>query len=944
MRRPKEKRAEEMARRIWTEWTVTAMRLLAVTLTATIGVVLVVAASARATVSIESFSTTMSSSQAGGHPDLITSLSLTNPGDPESAKNVIFEAPRGVFGNPNALSRCSDSDFAQTQCPPNSQAGLITLSANYSGNPNYLLGTAPIFDMVPRAGEPARFAFIVPTLDIPITIPVEVRSGSDYGLTFTVSEITQLSPLGSATLTFWGFPASAQHNAQRFGKGSPGNPAGCPGLATTECIGTPTATSIPVTPLIDNPTTCSGQPLITSLAVQSYQDPEELSHAHSQYPAMTGCESGTFKPVLSASLTTEETDAPSGLNLGFTVPQTLGETPSPSQAKAVTVELPTGLSVNPDAADGQTSCSDAQAGFGTEKAANCPDKAKIGTVSIGTPALDGPLTGSIYIGEPKPGNQYRLFLIVEGFGVRSKLIGSVVPDPQTGQLKASFENLPQVPFSDFEIHLFASDRGLIATPTTCGIYLVRAHFVPWNESVSGQTSDRNVSLQTGPGGTPCPAQVRPFHPRLVAGSSNPTAGAFSDFHLKLDRDDGDQFLGDVNFRMPPGFTGDLSGITYCSEGEIAAAAANSGRAEQEHGSCPTSSEVGTTNVAAGPGSHPFHAVGKMYLAGPFRGAPLSVVAVTPALAGPYDYGVVVVRVALHIDPETAQVSAVSDTVPSIIGGIPIRMRSIQVNIDKPEFTINPTNCSPFSVDSQGIGDQGTVTNFSSYFHAVNCAALGFKPSMRVRQVGSRGETRRSANPELIFDLNTRAGDANIKGLNVTLPNAFEIDQTHLGNLCTEKELTTTQCAGRQQIGEATTTTPLLDQPLSGPVYAVSGSGGLPRLAFVLDGQVDLLPRADTKTIKGSRLSTTVPVVPDAPIGHFHLVVFGGKRGYLANTRSLCTHTPVVRVNYMAQNGETTSQAIKVKAPCSKGNARHKRQSPASPAPLSAPASLSPALR
>src|SRR5262249_52147878 len=204
----------------------------------------------------------------------------------------------------------------------------------------------------------------------------------------------------------------------------------------------------------------------------------------------------------------------------------------------------------------------------------------------------------------------------------------------------------------------------------------------------------------------------------------------------------------------------------------------------------------------------------------------------------------------------------------------------------PNFTINPTNCSPFSADSQGIGDEGTEVGFSSYFNVVNCALLPFKPKMAVRLDGPRRATNRAANPQLVFDLRTRPGDANIKSITVTLPSAFEIDQRHLGNLCTEKLLVETKCAGKQQIGEASTMTPLLDQPLSGPVYAVSGSGGLPRLAFLLEGQVDLLPRAETKTVSGGRLQTTVPVIPDAPVGHFHMIVFGGKQGYLSTTRHL----------------------------------------------------------
>ncbi len=883
---------------------------------------LLCAVPAQAAIGIESFSTVSSDPQAGGHPDFTTSFSLENPGSPEAARNVTLEAPEGVFGNPNALIRCTASDFALEQCPVDSQVGLVTVRAKYGGDPDYLLGTAPIFDMVPQAQETARFAFIVPTLDIPIAVPVSARTAADYGLRFTVAEISQLTPLAGATLTFWGMPADEGHDPSRFAKGSPGEPAGCPGLQDASCIAVGAHDSISVRPLIDYPTTCSGQALATELRVSSYQHPEDSSTAHSEYAPVSGCDHEAFNPVLSANLTTTETDSASGLDLGFTVPQTLGTTPAPSEMKSVTVEMPSGLTINPDAADGQTACTDAQANFAGEGPASCPDSSKVGTVSISTPALDGPLIGSLYIGEPEPSDQYRIFMIASGFGLNVKLVGSLSPDPSTGAVTARFEGLPQVPFEGFEIHLFASDRGLLATPTHCTLYPIEARFVPWNETLAPQQSVQNLGLSAGPGRAPCPGQKRPFSPRLVAGTSNPTAGGFSKFHLRLERDDGDQFLSDVNFRMPPGFTGDLRGIDYCPEASIAAAAANRGRTEQLSPSCPPSSFIGTTNVAAGPGSHPFHAVGRMYLAGPLNGAPLSLAAITPALAGPYDYGVVVVRVALNVDPETAQVSALSDTVPSIIGGIPIRMRSIQVNIDRDKFTINPTNCTPTSVDSQGIGDQGTVTDFSSYFHAVNCRSLPFKPTMSVRQLGPRKETRRSKNPRLQFDLKTRPGDANVKSLSVTLPQAFLIDQRHLGNICSEKELTENECAGRTPIGHASTMTPLLDQPLSGPVFAVSGSGGLPKLAFVLDGQVNLLPRAETKTIIGKggagRLQTTVPVVPDAPIGHFELTIFGGKTGYLENTKNLCVgKRPVVDTSYIGQNGKTRSQRVKVGANCGK---------------------------
>jgi hypothetical protein len=888
-------------------------------LLAALTVGLATSAPATASEAIDSFSVTSSTAQAGGHPDLGMSFSLHSPGSPEGAQNVIVNTPEGIFGNPNAIIQCTSADFALDQCPSAAQAGLITVYANYKGSPNRLMGTAPIYDLEPEGDQTARFAFIVPNLGIPVSIPVAVRTGADYGLRFTVSQLTQLAPLAAANLTFWGFPAAPGHDSDRFRRGAPGEPAGCPSLADASCSGAPIPAGLAVQPLINNPSICAGQPLVATLDVQTYQDPSARTHRGAAYPATTGCHDMTFGPVLQATATTGEADSASGLDITLRAPQPLGQANTPSSIKAAIVTLPEGFTVNPDAADGQGACADSQANFGNEQPAECPDRSKIGTFAVISSALEGPLSGAIYIGEPKPGDQYRLFMIADGFGIHAKFVGSLKPDPQTGRVTAYIEGLPQVPFEEFDLHLFASDRGLMATPTACTLYPVSARFFPWNTVLADVTSDQFFSISSGPGGSACPGQTRPFHPRLAAGTSNPTAGSFSDFTLKLDRDDGDQFLGDLNFKMPPGFTGDLRGIAYCPEASIAAAAGNTGRSEQASPSCPASSQVGTSNVAAGPGSHPFHAVGRMYLAGPFKGAPLSLVAATPALAGPYDYGVVVVRVALHVDPQTAQVSAVSDTVPSIIGGIPIRMRSIQVNIDKPNFTLNPTNCSALSVDSQGIGDQGTVVDFSSYFHAVNCATLPFRPKMTVRQLGGRGQTKRGKDPRLQFDLLTKPGDANIKSLAVTLPTAYAIDQTHLANLCSEKELAATQCAGRQAIGEAGTSTPLLEQPLSGLAYAVSGSGGLPKLAFILDGQVKLVPRAVTKTVKG-RLQTMVPVIPDAPIGHFRLQLYGGKRGYLVNTRNNCEHTPVIDVAYVAQNGKTRTEQVKVTAACGKRTA------------------------
>jgi hypothetical protein len=896
---------------------------IAIALVAALSVLGVLAAPAVAeSLSISKFETSSSNQKAGGHPDLTTEFTLANAGAPEIPKDIAFDLPPGMFGNPSVLAKCTSVDFALTQCSPSSQVGTIIVRANYKGDDDYLLGTAPIFNVDPSGDEAARFAFIAPTLNIPIVIPVQVLSADEYKLRFTVSGITQLAPLVSASLKFWGFPADPSHFGERFAKGAPGKPAGCPGEESTGCFGNAGSTVVNL-PFTGNPSVCE-TPLVTRLTVGTYQDPGRVEEAVSGYDEIEACDQQTFQPVAQAKLTTEVADSPSGMDLIVKAPQPQSKALSPSQVRTVVLRLPEGLTINPDAADGQTDCKVAEAGIGIEAPVQCPDSSKIGTITITSANLPGPLNGSIYFGEPIAGSQYRLLIAADGFGVHTKFLGDLLPDPKTGQLTAIFKDLPQLPFDEYGIHLFASDRGVLATPTRCGIYVTETNLFPWNNRLPDQHAQFGVSVSKAPNGRTCPPEKRPFNPRLEAGTSNSQAGGFSDFHLKLDRDDGDQFLGDLTFTMPPGLTGSLKGTTSCSDAAIAAAAVNSGRAEQASPSCPSSSQLGTTNVAAGPGSHPFYAYGDIYLAGPIKGAPLSLVAITPALAGPYDYGVVVVRVAINVDPSDAHVFAASDTVPAIIGGVPIRMRSIQVNLDKPNFIINPTNCSPMSVASQGIGDQGTVTNFASYFQAVNCTNLAFQPKFAVRQLGGRKSTRRGSDPSLRFELRTRSGDANISSLAVTLPPAYSIDQRHLGNICSEKELNANACAGKQTIGSASTTTPLLDQPLTGPVYAVSGGGGLPRLAFLLNGQIGLRPRAESKSAKGG-LMTTVPVVPDAPIGHFVFNLSGGKQGYLQNTRDICAKPVKIKVDYTAHSGRSFSQSVKVKTPCAKAKGKKKKQ-------------------
>jgi hypothetical protein len=887
---------------------------------------MVIAAPASASEAISSFEAGLSTNEAGAHPDIRTSFSLADPAGPEVPREVELQMPEGIFGNPGAVNKCSPAKFALSECPTGAQVGVISIVADYEGEPDHVMGSSPLYNLAPKASsETALLAFVVPTVDIPIEIPVTVRTGSDYGLNFNVSGISQQVPLARVQLEIWGTPADVGHNTERFPTGTPGHPPGCVGNLLASCIEGPPFPEAgeASTPFVDNPSDCTGSPLPVKLSVRTYQDPENAARAETTLPPIGGCDKQRFDPFLDTALTSNEGDSPSGLDITVGADQFLSAAPSPSSIRSATVALPEGFSINPDAADGQAACSDAQAGFGTPAPSACPDNSKIGTVEVVTPALEGPLTGSLYIGEPLPGNQYRVFMIFEGFGLFAKVQAAFHPNPSTGQLTLVVPSLPQVPFKEFNLHLFASDRGLIATATHCSIYSVTGTMVPWNGSLAPSASQGSLSITSAPHGGACPGLQHPFNPRLAAGTSNPGAGAFSDFHLKLDREDGDQFLGSLDFSMPPGLLASLRGLSYCPESAILAAAGNSGRAEQANPSCPAGSLIGTTNVEAGPGDHPFNAVGRMYLSGPFKGAPLSLAAVTPALAGPYDYGVVVVRVALDVDPHDAHVIAVSDAVPTIIGGIPLRLRSIQVNIDRPNFMLNPTNCNPFSVLSHGIGNEGTSVAFSSPFQVINCATLPFKPRMTIKQ---KGGTARAKDPVIEFNLHTRHGDANIKSVAVTLPKAFAVDQRHLGNICSKSELAATHCAGKAAIGTVSVNTPLLENPLSGTAYAVSGFGKLPHLAFILSGQVTLIPEAESTSVKGGHLKTVVPVVPDAAIGSFHLALFGGKKGYLTNTRKLCSSRAVTTVEYTAQSGKKLTQRVAVKTHCgSKGKKKKQKQ-------------------
>jgi hypothetical protein len=864
-------------------------------------------ASSAGAVEIRGFVAGPTNAQAGGHPDLGIAYAGETASEPDLGQNcqcnepktVDIDTPTGFIGNPHATPQCHAADFARDVCPADSQVGVISVSVKAFGF--YLtLPSEAVYNSVPTPAQAGLLSFkLLPGFfGLPFYTVFEARTGGDYGLSAN-TELTHFAEPQSFNLTLWGVPADPSHDALR--------------IFSNEYPSTPTPSNSPRTPFLQNPTTCTGT-LSSTVTVTGYDG--SVTSASSPWPTTTGCDQLNFEPSLSAKPTTTEGDSASGVDIDLTVPQVLSPTfPSPSELRGATVALPPGFSINPNAADGKTSCSDlaANIGTGSNAAASCPEFSKIGTDTVDSSALPQPVPGGIYIGDPQPGNRYRIFLTADGFNTHIKLAGSIHPDPVTGQVITTFENLPQSPLTEFNMHFFGAERGLLATPTQCGTYPVVSTFTPWDEALPKQTSTQFFTIDSGPGGAPCPDATRPFSPGFEATSLGNTAGAHSPFSIDLTRKDGDQSLAGLTVTTPPGFSGTLAGIPYCPDAALSAVESTgySGLAEQLSSGCPAASQVGTAVAGAGAGTRPIYVPGKVYLAGPYKGAPLSFAIVIPAVSGPYDLGNVVVRAALDIDQRDAHVTAISDPFPKIIDGIPLRLREIRVNLDRSGFTLNPTSCDPLSVRASVLGDQGAESDLASRFQVANCADLPFAPKL---SLSLSGGVRRRGHPAIHAELSSNSGDANLKRISVTLPKGELLDNSHIGNVCTRVEFARNACPPASRLGQARVTTPLLDAPLTGAVYLRSSTHELPDLALDLEGQVDLEIAGRIDSVNG-RLRSTFETVPDLPFSHASVDLVGGSKGLVQNSHTLCGRNVSATAAMRGYNGATLTTQPTLEYPC-----------------------------
>lgn len=866
--------------------------------------------------------------QAGGHPyDATVSLdfdTITNAATlkgllwpVEPVKDVLADLPPGLIGDPTAADTCTAAQLAsggvlaKTECPPAAQVGTAIVRLSGLGVKT-VYGPLPIFNMEPPPDVPARFGFNV--AGTVVTLDGELRSASDYGLSVRVRNISQGLAIAGASLTFWGVPASHEHDHDRACAGAQAPWEGGPSCTVGGSL----------RPFLRNPTSCTppGVGLPVSVAIDSWANPGAfvqstfVSHLPPGYPAApedwgpeqgtTGCDAVPFAPRVRISPDSREAGAPSGYAFELTAPQSDDQQPiGEGDVRRVTVRLPVGVRVNPAAADGLEGCSPAQVALRSTADPACPDGSKIGSLTIATPLLDAPLQGSVYLAGPHD-NPFdallAVYLVARGPGLIVKLAGRVETDPLSGQVTATFDDLPQLPFSSVRLAFDGGPRAALVNPPACGSYETAGELVSWSGAAVPVASA--FELDRGCAG----AGTRPFAPQLSAGVESPAAGASSPFHLRVTRTDGDEELGGLTVRLPRGLLGRLADVVLCPDRDAAA------------GTCPLGSSIGRAAASAGAGPLPFWIDGgRVYLTGPYRGAPFGLSVVVPAVAGPFDLGVVVVRAAVFVDRRTTAVRVVTDPLPRVLEGIPLQLRDVRVDVDRPGFMRTPTSCAEQAVGASIESVSGRVAGAATRFEAAECGELPFHPRLKL-VVGSRGHTRAGLSTPLTAVLTQRPGEAGLRRVSVTLPSVLSAQLPVIEDACAQAELAAGACE-RARAGSAVAVTPLLRRPLRGGVYVVrSPTQALPDLVIALRGEVDV-DLVGRVSIPGDRhLAATFSMVPDVPIHRVVLQFGAGPQGILGLARGLCrpgTGAATARVAMAAQSGAVRTDRVRLIRRCAR---------------------------
>ncbi len=892
--------------------------------------------------------------QAGSHPFALntffafnyTGAAFTAIADGK-ARDLIVEQPAGLVGDLTAAPTCSTAGFLADRpdnpiCPLESVVGIQ--AASYA-NVNFFEDAGPIFLLPAPPGAAGRIGWKVN--GVPVVVDLGVKEAPEHNAFAASRGINQTLSVFGTIIELWGVPADPAHDLVR-GNCAPAaeEPATLAAAQAGERLGPSTVSKAcpsnsPLKPFLTLPRSCEG-PTVTRYEARSWLEPDLWLSGEHVGPQMSGCGLLGFDPSIAAAPTAKAATSPTGLDFSLNVADDGLKNPSglaASDIRKTVVTLPEGMSVNPSQAEGLEVCAPAQAAresAQSDPGEGCPEASKIGKLEVETPLLgEEVLNGSLYIAEPynNPfGSLLALYIVIKDreLGVSVVQPARVSADPRTGQLTTTADDLPQLPFSSFRLHFREGTRSPLVTPPSCGSHTVKAVMTPWSGGAP-ILSASTFQIVSGPDNTPCPkGGLPPFKPALFAGTLNNRAGAYSPFNLRMSRADSEQEITNFSIKLPPGVVGKLAGIPFCPDAAIAAAKARTGPfgGAEELGapSCPAASEVGRSLAGSGVGPALTYVPGKLYLAGPYNGSALSLVSITAAKAGPFDLGTVVVRFALRVNPETAEVfvdATGSDPIPHIIQGIPVHLRDIRAYNDRPQFVLNPTNCSRTSTASTLLGagldfasalDDNPVT-VSTPFQAADCAALPFRPKLAL---SLRGGAKRGANPALRAVLTAKPGEANIASTVVALPHSAFLDQSHIRTVCTRVQFRAEACPAGSIYGKARAITPLLDAPLEGPVYLRSSENPLPDLvAHLRNGQItiDLVGRVDS--VDGG-IRSSFESVPDAPVAKFVLTMQGGRKGLIVNSTNICAKRYRAKVEMEGQNGKSYDTKPRLGVKCAKG--------------------------
>jgi hypothetical protein len=867
----------------------------------------------------------------------------------EAIKTVEVTLPRGMIGNPESTPKCDPVDFARegatndsTSCPPNTQVGYLNVWMTsgtrqhgqvFWGDPNEALSHVPLYNVEPPKGTPVDLGFNAGGV-VQAHIFAALDPGQNYAVKSVTPNISSLVSVRGSEVTIWGVPGDPVHDKFRYYPKA---------LKNGDVVGAPFG-GAPIRPFYTNPMDCGFDNGGHRIRVDSYTHPDQLTAVQEYKDAdnVSGCEDPRFRfePDIALQPTDRHAGAPTGLDVHLEVPQRNDEVKdarelyaeygfvrgiSTPPTKKIVVTLPQGMTVNPAAAQGLDSCSPEQIGLGTDSPVSCPDSSQYGRLTLHTPLLpiDEQPEGFVYIAkqDDNPFHNFLTFYLViqqPDRGILVKIAGKVELDPVTGQITTTFDDLPQLPLSDFQMTLKGGLRAGLVNPQTCGKKTIEATFYSWHDPSTPLNVKSSYDVTQNPDGSPCHQSLseRPFDPQLSGGTANNLAGSYSPMELRLTRSDEDQELLVAEGTSPPGLLASLKGVGRCSDAAIAAAAVpgRTGTEEINSPSCPTSSLVGTVDAGAGVGQVLTYVHGNVYLAGPYKGAPVSGVAIVPAVAGPFDVGTIVTRAPGYVNPKTAELHLVTDQLPLIFKGIPVRVRDIQVHLNRSHFILNPTNCEPFALTGTLFSSEGKSKSDGSPFQAADCASLGFKPKLFTRLFGG---THRGSHPKFRGLFKARAGDANVAGAVVTLPRSEFLDQSHIRTVCTRVQFAANACPGGSIYGHAVAKTPLLDEELAGPVYLRSSSHKLPDLVADLHGIVDVEVVGRIDSIHGG-IRANFESIPDAPVESFEITMQGGKKGLLVNSRNICANTYRMNVELSAQNGKETTLHPQLQAKCGKG--------------------------